>query len=81
MSSINQHSGFAGPQFLLDHQSAYVRSSVAVAIGKSVEQWPQSIQANVMILQEYYREKVCGRGLSNAFFNIMCPGQNLATGV
>ncbi|KAF5354845.1 hypothetical protein D9756_005584 [Leucocoprinus leucothites] len=41
----------------LDHQNAYVRSSVAVAIGESVEQWPQTIQTTITTLQEYYREK------------------------
>ncbi|KXN82440.1 Translational activator gcn1 [Leucoagaricus sp. SymC.cos] len=41
----------------LDHQNIYVRSSVAAAIGESVEQLPQTVQATVIALQEYYREK------------------------
>ncbi|TFK45118.1 armadillo-type protein [Crucibulum laeve] len=41
----------------LGHDHAYVRSSVAAAIAEAVEQWPQTIENSITVLQEYYREK------------------------
>ncbi len=43
---------------LQEHENAYVRASAAAAIGESVEQWPQTVEATVSVLQDYYREKV-----------------------
>lgn len=42
----------------LGHENAYVRTSAAVAIAEAVEHWPQSVDATIHTLQEFYREKV-----------------------
>jgi len=42
-----------------DHQNGYVRTSSAAAVAEAVEQWPQTVNATVGALQEFYREKVC----------------------
>ncbi|KAA1470496.1 ARM repeat-containing protein [Dentipellis sp. KUC8613] len=44
-------------QKFLDHDNAYVRSSVAVAFTEAVEHWPQSIHDVVAALEALYREK------------------------
>ncbi|KAF9561868.1 ARM repeat-containing protein [Agrocybe pediades] len=41
----------------LDHENAYVRSSVAASIAEAVAQWPQSVAKTVLTLEDYYRDK------------------------
>ena len=42
----------------LDHENAYVRTSVAATLAEAVEQWPQSTSQTIKTLCELYREKV-----------------------
>ena len=42
----------------LDHENAYVRIGVALALAEAVEQSPQSASQTIKTLCELYREKV-----------------------
>ncbi|KAF7294474.1 TOG domain-containing protein [Mycena kentingensis (nom. inval.)] len=42
---------------LLGHDNAYVRKAAGAAIADAVQQWPQTLHATVLALQDYYRDK------------------------